>query len=143
MKPLNNSDARTSGSVSGCVVWILVFALFSTCLLPVSIIASVFTTDTPIYVSILGPMFCKNDTKAIIKTEQTTMRNSNGIEEPALGASMVCVNSAGKIISEPAPLPTWTWNGLGLLAGLVIAALLALLFAAPLGVLVTRLLRRK
>jgi hypothetical protein len=142
MKPLNKSDSTVAGSVSGCVLWLLVFSLFAACMVPVSLIFAVFTTDTPMMAGIVGPMFCTEGSKAQIRMEQTTMHDDNGFDRPAMGYTLICVDTNGKTVAEPAPWPTWTWNGLSFLAGLLVAALLALLFAAPLGVLVTRLLRR-
>ena len=141
MKPLNKSDSAVAGSVSGCVVWLLVFSLFAACMMPVSIVFAVFSTDTPLMTNIVGPMFCPAATKPQVRVEQTTMHGENGVDYAAMGSTIICVDSAGKTVSEPAPWPTWTWDILSVLAGLVIAGLLALAFAAPLGALVARLLR--
>jgi hypothetical protein len=55
---------------------------------------------------------------------------------------MQCVDVNGNIVKAPSPYYAFYWVGLLAAGSLVVSGLLALLFAAPIGALITRLVRR-
>jgi hypothetical protein len=132
-------SAKT-GTVTGCIVWVLVFGLLCACLLPVTmIVGSITSTVTGDSVArILGPRLCPENSTAEIYTYQTTSTDSNGFETPSTAYEMRCVDSNGNVVKELGPNYAFIWTGLLGGAGLVLAAILAFLLAAPVGALIAR-----
>jgi hypothetical protein len=128
-------------------VWLVLAAVFGTCLLPVAIVVTVFTTTSELAASVVGPMVCPAGSTAIIERVSTTYIDEQGFEREAMGAEMVCADASGEVVARPAPLPNWIWTGLVMAAAILLACMLALVFAAPLGVVVggviNRLTRKK
>lgn len=141
------STSAAAGTASGCVVWLVLAVVFGTCLLPVGIIVTVFTTTSELAATVVGPMVCPAGSAAIIERVPTTYIDDQGFEREAMGAEIVCADASGDVVARPAPLPNWIWTGLVCVAAIVLACVLALLFAAPLGVVVggviNRLMRKK
>jgi hypothetical protein len=81
-------------------------------------------------------MVCPAGSTAIIERAPTSYIDDQGFERDAMGAEMVCANVRGEIVARPAPLPNWIWTGLVCVAAIIVACALALVFAAPLGVVV-------
>ena len=133
--------SAATGTLSGCVVWIIVFCVLLTCLIPVaafvgglsSTLAADFVAGT------LEPYLCPEGSHAEIITFQTTSVDDFGNRQPATGFEMQCVNAQGVITRDPSPDYGFIWLGVLGLAALVLAAVLAFLLAAPAGILLARL----
>ena len=135
--------SATTGAVSGCVVWMIVFCLLSACLLPVALPVGSFAIElSPDFVTdILGPYLCPQDSTAEIVTRQVT-----GVRTPTTSYNMQCVDSNGNVVRERSPDALFIWAGIwvGIFAviGLILSALFAFLLAAPAGVLIAGLTNR-
>ncbi len=131
--------SATTGAVSGCVVWMIVFCVLSACLLPVAIPVGSFAIElSPDFVTdILGPYLCPQDSTAEIVTRQVT-----GVRTPATSYNMQCVDSNGNVVREPSPDFAFIWLGILAVTGLILSALIAFLLAAPAGVFIANLSNR-
>ena len=129
-----------AGTTSGCVLWLIAFCVLSSCLFPVATFiggfSSTLAADT--VAGIMGPYLCPEGSAAEIITFQTTTTDEFGNEQPATGYEMQCVDSSGNIMREPSPDYAFYWVGILAVVGLVAAAVLGFLFAAPVGGLVMR-----
>jgi hypothetical protein len=129
-----------AGTTSGCLVWVLVFAVVSLCLCPVAAVIGGLTStlQADFVAGVLGPYLCPVNSTAEIITFQTTMSDGPGDERLATGFEMQCVDATGRIVRAPSPDYAFYWVGLLAVGGLGIAVLLALLLAAPAGALIAR-----
>jgi len=134
-------SART-GAVSGCVIWFIVFGLLSSCLLPVGMFIGGFTSVTNFAMQTLEPLICPDGTTAKSRSYATTTTDDYGNSQPSTAYVMQCVDSNGKVLKEDLVTYAFIWIGIISVIGLILAGILAFVFAAPAGVLVTRLINR-
>jgi hypothetical protein len=134
----------TTGTLSGCVVYIIVFFFLLTCLVPLGMgLGGVTSTISADFVArTLEPYLCPDGSHAEIITFQTTSTDEFGNESPATGFEMQCVNARGEITRPPSPDYAFIWIGVIGVASLILAALLSFVLAAPAGVIIGRLLGR-
>ncbi len=135
--------SSTTGAVSGCIVWVLVFAILGTCVFPVALVVGGITAASNFAVGIVGPMVCPKETIAQINTYATTSRDSNGYEIPSTGYEIQCMDSSGQVVHTDPVGFAFIWDGILLAAGVALTALLAFLLATPAGILIGRMLGRK
>ncbi len=130
-----------TGAVSGCVLWVVVFGMLSLCLCPMAMFVGVFasTLQAEAVAQILEPYLCPEGSASEIITFATTSRDEYGNERSATGYEMQCVNADGVVVREPSADYAFYWLGLLGVGSLVLAAVLAVLFAAPAGALTTYL----
>ena len=133
---------KTTGAVSGCIVWIIVFGIFSACLLPVSMIIGGFTSVSNFAMQTLGPVICPDGTTAESYSYATTTTDEFGNSQPSTAYELHCIDATGAVVKEDPVLDAFIWMGIIAVIGLVIAAVLAFALAAPAGVLIARLLNR-
>jgi hypothetical protein len=133
-----------TGTTSGCIVWLLVFGALAITLCPLAAAAAAITSTVAddFVAGVTGPMLCPPDTTPVVETYETTMTDSDGFESPATGYSMECLNAAGEVVATPGPMYGFLWVGILGVGSLVLSALLALLLAAPAGVLIARITGR-
>jgi hypothetical protein len=136
------SASAAGGALSGCTVWLVLVAVLAMCMVPVACVFTLFTGTSDLAAGIVGPMVCPANSRAQIETSTETFVDENGVPLSAAAREMVCVDDDGAVVARPAPLPNWIWTGLVSAAALILAGLLALLLAAPAGVLVGGLLGR-
>jgi hypothetical protein len=132
-----------AGTVSGCIVWLLTFLVFGLCLAPTALIFAIFTGSSGMAARVVGPLVCPENSTAQMETGTATYVDDEGFTRTAATSEMICVDAAGTVVARPAPLPGWLWTGIAFAAAILLAGLLALLFAAPAGVLVGRLAKRR
>lgn len=130
------------GTVSSCLVWVVMMGVIGTCLIPVALIVAPFTATSEIAVQTIGPLVCPETSAAIIEISNTSYQTDLGAEVPAATREMVCVDSNGTVVARPAPLPNWLWMGFVALVMLLITGLLALALATPAGMAVGTLLKQ-
>ncbi len=137
--------SEATGTLSGCVVWVIVFFALLTCLIPVAaFVGGLSSTLAAEFVAgILEPYLCPDGSHAEIITFQTTSMDDFGNAQPATGFEMQCVNSQGEITRDPSPDYSFIWLGVLGLAALILSVALAFLLAAPAGVLIARLIKRR
>jgi hypothetical protein len=133
-----------TGAASGCLVWLITFAILSMCLCPVAAAVGgiTSTTNSDFVAGLVGPYLCPAGTTPEIVTYATTMRDENGVDHPATGYEMHCNDAAGELVRNAGPTYGFVWVGLLGVVGVVVAALLAVVLAVPAGALVARLTRR-
>ena len=131
-----------AGTVSGCIVWIIVFGILSFCLFPVSIMIGGMTAPTQFAMQTLGPMLCPAETTAESYSYPSTTTDQYGNTQPSTAYELHCVDPNGIVVKEDPVQYAFLWTGIMAALGFAIAALLAFALAAPVGVLIARLLNR-
>ena len=134
-------SART-GTISGCVVWFIVFCVISTCIIPVASMIGGFSSGSNLAVRTVGPMVCPENTTPKIHTYATTSIDDNGFETPATGYEIQCLDAGGEVVNTDPVAFAFIWIGIIAAIGLVLTGILAFAFAAPAGVFIARLLNR-
>jgi len=134
-------SART-GTVSGCVVWLIVFCIMSSCVIPVASMVGGFSSGTDFAVSKVGPLVCPENTTPKIHTYATTSFDDNGFEHPATGYEIQCFDASGEVVKTDTVAFAFIWIGILAGIGLIIAGILAFALAAPAGVVISRFLNR-
>lgn len=127
----------TTGTASGCIVWLIVICLTSSCLLPVAVGIGSFTSTTELAVRATAPYICPPKTTPRIATYQTIMRD-NGVDRPATASVLECVDAQGKVVKEDPIAWAFLWLGICAAIGLVFVIIVSLFISAPVGVFIRR-----
>jgi hypothetical protein len=133
----------SAGTVSGCLIWFIVFAIATICLLPVAMAVGGFTSGTDFAGRIVGGIECPKGTTPKINSYATTSLDDNGIEQPATGYELQCLGASGDVVKTDTVAFAFIWIGILAVIGLAIAVLLAFALAAPAGVLIGRVVGRR
>lgn len=131
-----------TGAASGCVIWFIVFCLLSSCLLPVGMVIGGFTSVTGFAMQTLEPLICPEGTTVKTRTYATTTTDDFGNSQPSTAYVMQCVDANGDVVKEDPVAYAFIWIGIIAGIGLIIAGVLAFVFAAPAGVLITKWMNR-
>lgn len=131
-----------AGTASGCIVWIIVFGILSTCLLPAAMVIGGFTSVSSLAIQTIGPVICPDGTTAESYSYATTTTDEFGNSQPSTAYEIHCIDASGTVVKEDPVLYAFLWIGVFVLIGLGIAALLAFALAAPAGMLIARVLDR-
>ncbi|HET9907596.1 MAG TPA: hypothetical protein VFQ23_13175 [Anaerolineales bacterium] len=131
-----------TGTLSGCVVWIIGFGILSACLLPTAMMIGGVTSVSNFAMQTIGPLICPEGTVGRSYSYATTTTDEYGNSQPSTAYELHCVDSNGEVVKEDPVAYAFIWIGSLAAIGLVIAALLAFALAAPAGVLIARLLDR-
>lgn len=134
--------SATTGTISGCVIWFIVFGLLGSCLVPVGMMIGGFTSVTDFAMQTVGPFVCPDGTTVESRTYATTTNDEFGNPQPSTAFVLQCVAASGTVVKEDPVLYAFIWIGILALISLLIAALLAFALAAPAGVLIARLFRQ-
>ena len=126
----------TTGTISGCLVWIIAFGVISACVLPISIAVGSITSVTDFAVKQTGAIVCPDSTTPKIRSFATY---GSG---PSTTFVLQCVDASGDVVKEDPVGFAFLWIGIIAVIGLIISALLALALAAPAGVLIGRFTNR-
>lgn len=135
------SSAKTS-AVSGCIVWILSVGVIVSCTLPIFIVIASITSFSHFAVRVTGNFICPDGTTAERHEYATTSTDEYGNSHPATGYELHCVDEAGEVVKTDPVGYAFLWIGVLALFGLIVSGILAFLFAAPIGLLIGRLLNR-
>ncbi|MCL4529477.1 MAG: hypothetical protein M1282_08695 [Chloroflexi bacterium] len=135
--------STTTGTISGCIVWVLVFVVVSSCLLPVAFMVGSFTAETNFAIRRVGPMICPKATTPQIYSYETTMTDDNGFPVNATAYELHCLDSNGNVVKNDPIVFGFLWDGIMVGIALIVTAVLAFLLAAPAGVLISRLFKPK
>ena len=131
-----------TATVSGCIVWILSIGVIASCVLPIFVLIGSFTSFSQFAIKTTGNFICPDGTTAESYSYATTTTDEFGNVEPATGVSLRCVDQSGNIVKEDPIGYTFLWIGAFTVIGLIVSAVLAFLFAAPIGILIGRLFNR-
>jgi hypothetical protein len=131
-----------AGTLSGCMIWIIVFGTLSFCFVPTSMMIGGFTSATNLAMQTIGPLICPEGTVGQSYSYPTTTTDEFGNSQPSTAYELHCVDTNGKVVKEDPILFAFLWMGSIVVIGLGLAALLAFALAAPAGVLIARVLDR-
>jgi len=101
-----------------------------------------FSSGTDFAVRKVAPLVCPENTDPKIHTYATTSTDDNGFETPATGYEIQCIDTSGEIVKTDPVAFAFIWIGIIAAIGLISTGILAFVFAAPAGVLITRLIDR-
>jgi ABC-type glycerol-3-phosphate transport system permease component len=127
----------TTGTISGCLVWIIAFVVISMCILPISFVGSMTTMTSDFAIRQTGAIVCPDNTTPEVRTFATY---GSG---PSQTSVLQCVDARGEVVKEDPVGFAFLWIGILSGIGLVLASVLAFVFAAPAGVLIAKLLNRR
>ena len=132
------------GSSSGCLAWLMIFSALVTCFCSAAGLVGGLsgTIGAERVARFMEPWLCPDGSRAEVITFETTI-TSDGVERPATGYEMQCVDGAGAVTRAPSPDFAFYWTGLLLLGSVLLAALVSALLAAPVGALVARWAARR
>jgi hypothetical protein len=133
--------SATTGTLSGCVVWVIVFCALSMCVFPVASMIG-FTSASGFAMKTLGPYICPEGSTAQSYSYATTTTDENGNRQPSTAYVLQCADANGEIVKEDPVVYAFIWIGVLALIGLILAALLSFTMAAPAGVLIARLFNK-
>ncbi|MEW6241836.1 MAG: hypothetical protein AB1564_13600 [Chloroflexota bacterium] len=134
--------STTTGAVSGCIVWVIVFAVISSCLLPAAMTVGGFTSASDFAIGFTGQFLCPQETTPVSYSYATTTTDEYGNRQPSTAYELHCVDTGGKVVKEDPIVFAFLWIGVIAAIGLAVGAVLAFLLAAPAGVLIGRLFKR-
>ena len=126
----------TTGTISGCLVWIIAFGVINLCVLPISMAVGGMTSVTNFAVKQTGAIVCPNNTTPKIRSFATY---GSG---PSTTSVLQCVDASGNVVEEDPVGFAFLWIGIIAVIGLIISALLAFALAVPAGVLIGRFINR-
>jgi ABC-type glycerol-3-phosphate transport system permease component len=132
----------STGTISGCLVWILAFALISACILPVAMMIGGFTSFSDFAIQQTGRFICPENTTPDVRSYATTTTDEFGNSQPSTAFVLQCKDASGEVVMEDPVGYAFLWTGILAGIGLILSGVLAFALAAPAGVLITRLLNR-
>jgi ABC-type glycerol-3-phosphate transport system permease component len=134
---------KATGTISGCVVWIIAFGVLSSCILPVAMIVGGVTSASRFAMQRLEPLICPDGTTAESYSYATTTTDEYGNSQPSTAYELHCIDANGVIVKKDPVRYAFLWIGMITIIGLVIAAVLAFALATPAGVLIAKRLNRE
>jgi hypothetical protein len=135
-------NSATAGALSGCLIWVIVFGIMSACLLPIGMAIGGFSSGSDTAARVVGGWECPKSTTPQIYSYDSTMTDSNGVDQPATAYELHCVDSGGNVVKNDPVVFAFIWEGLFAAAAVVLAIVLAFVLAAPAGVLIGRMFNR-
>jgi ABC-type glycerol-3-phosphate transport system permease component len=134
---------KTTGTISGCIVWIIVFGILSICIFPAATVIGGVTSASNFAMQTIGPVICPDGTTAESYSYATTTTDEYGNTQPSTAYELHCVDANGVILKKDPILYAFAWIGIIVATGLVITALLAFALAAPASLMISRLVSRQ
>lgn len=131
-----------TGAVSGCIIWFIVFGVIGSCLVPAGMMIGGFTSVTDFAMQTLEPLICPDGTTAKSRSYATTTTDDFGNQQPSTAYVMQCVDANGELVKEDPVAYAFIWIGIIAGVGLILAGILAFVFAAPAGVWIARMINR-
>lgn len=131
-----------TGTISGCIIWVIVFGLLASCLIPVAFFIGGFTSITDFAMQTVGQFICPEDTTVTSRSYATTTTDEYGNSQPSTAYVLQCVDAAGEVVKEDEVGYAFIWMGGLAVIGLLASAVLAFVLAAPAGVLIGRIFKR-
>ena len=131
-----------TGAISGCIIWVLLIGIVSSCIVPVFLFVATLTSFTEFAVKTMGGFLCPPETSPIRNSYQTTTRDEFGNSRPSTAYELQCVESTGEVVKRDPIMYAVIWNGAFAGVGLLAAIGLAFVIAAPAGALISKALNR-
>lgn len=132
----------TTGTVSGCLVWIIAFFAVSLCILPIATMVGGFTSFSDFAIQRTGAIICPENTTPDVRSYATTTTDEYGNRQPSTAYVLQCKDASGEVVMEDPVGFAFLWIGILAAIGLVLSGVLAFVLAAPAGVLIAKLFSR-
>ena len=126
----------TTGTISGCLVWIIAFGVIGVCILPISFVVSISTITSDFAIKQTGTIVCPENSTPKLRSFATY---GSG---PSTTSVLECVDVSGIVVREDPAGFAFLWIGILAVVGLLLSGVLAFVFAAPAGVLIASLANR-
>lgn len=134
--------SATTGTISGCIIWFIVFCLISSCLIPAALFIGGFTSVTDFAMQTVGQFICPEGTTVGHRTYETTSTDQYGNRQPSTAYVLQCLDANGEVVQEDPVGYAFIWMGSLVVIGSIIAGGLALVLAAPAGALIAKFLNK-
>lgn len=132
----------TAGTVSGCIVWGVLFVVTVPCLWVVMFMVLDLNTYTDTAYHIMQPIVCPSGSKLTVKVYDSTTTDSSHHRIAAVGHDMNCDANGDLVKKDVIVEYLLIWRGLGIVSGVVGALLLSFLLSIPVGALVIGFMHR-
>lgn len=132
----------TTGTLSGCLVWVIAFMAIAACILPAAMMVGGFTSVTDFAIQQTGRFICPENTTPDVRTYQTTTTDEFGNRQPSTAFVLQCKDASGEVVLEDPVGYAFLWMGILAGIGLIFSGILAFVLAAPAGVLIAKFLSR-
>lgn len=91
---------KITGTLAGCVVWIIVFGILSACIFPAAMTIGGFTSVSKFAMQTIAPIICPDGTTAQSYSYATTTTDEYGNTQPSTAYELHCVDANGVIIKK-------------------------------------------
>lgn len=130
-----------TGAVSGCVVWLVLFAVLGMCFVPLALVVGGITSTSPFAMGRVAPLICPKGTAATVYSYATTSTDENGFPINSTAYELHCVDEAGEIVKNDPVAYALLWQAMCAALAILVVAVLTFALAAPAGILLGRLVR--
>jgi hypothetical protein len=131
-----------TGAISGCVIWVLLIGIVSSCILPIFFVIGMVTSFTDFAIQTTGEFICPEGSTPKSYSYQTTSRDEFGNSHPSTAYELHCVDSNGEVVKRDPVTYAFVWDGIFAGIGLLLAIGISFALAAPAGALVAKFLNR-
>jgi hypothetical protein len=135
-------NSMKTGAVSGCVVWIVLSAVLSGCILPCFFIIGSVTSFSEYAIQTTGKALCPKDTTPESYSYETTRTDEYGNTQPTTAYQLHCLDSNGEVVKTDPIVYAFLWDGIFILVGLLLVVGLSFALAAPAGAVIAKFLNR-
>jgi hypothetical protein len=133
-----------TGLASGCLAWFVLFGIISSCLVPVALMTAGFSASSNFAIDTMGGYMCPPETTPQAYTYQTTIWDSDlNAQRGATAYELICVDANGETVVNLGPNYAFIWTAVFGAGAALLAVLLSLLFAGPIGVFIGKRWGRK
>src|SRR5262245_14501754 len=120
-----------TGAVSGCVVWVLLIGIISSCILPCFFVVGSITSFSEYAIQTTGKVLCPDGSTHASYSYETTTTDEYGNSQPATAVELHCVDASGEVAKNDPVVYAFLWDGIFAVVGLIIAVGLSFVLAAP------------
>ncbi len=133
----------TKGTLSGCLIRTLSASILGSFILPIFLFIGILTSFSQYAIAFTGNYLCPDGTVPKGYTYQTTTTDKYGNVRPATSTELHCIDQNGMVVKNDPVVYAFLWIGIFILSGLILSGVLALLLAAPAGILIAHFLDRR
>ena len=131
-----------TGAVSGCVVWILLIFVLSSCILPCFFVVGSITSFSDYAIRTTGGFLCPEGSTPESYSYATTSTDEYGNSHPSTAYELHCVDASGEVVKTDPIIYAFLWDGVFAVVGFIIIIGLSFLLAAPAGALIAKVLNK-
>ena len=131
-----------TGAVSGCVVWVLLIGVISSCILPCFFVVGSITSFSDYAIRTTGGFLCPEGSQPESYSYATTSTDEYGNSHPSTAYELHCVDAGGEVVKTDPIVYAFLWDGIFAIVGFLIAIGLSFLLAAPAGALIAKFLNK-